>query len=257
MTYVQVGNPVAIEAYRDPSSNDPEKVRYREVGGERVTTISFPEDVEGEEAFQSALTSIAQHIKPGEKPAWIDSDDKDLKDRLQGQFKVKGKPRKKTWGTDTGADQVPPPGALASMVMLASGLVVVSLSQLDLRTYAGRDLVARVVGDTGSDGTGQYAPANWIGLTANSDPPDANNTTLAGEITTGTLARAQAVFAHTNGTDSYTLTKLFTSDQSVTVAKAGVFNASTAGAMAFETLLDSVAILESGDQLQSTQTVTM
>jgi hypothetical protein len=100
-----------------------------------------------------------------------------------------------------------------------------------MRTNAGRDFQARVMGDTASTGTGSYAPACYIGLTANSTAPAAGDTTLTGEIASGTLTRAQATYAHTNGTNTYTLTKTFTSDQSVTIAKIGVFNASSSGTM--------------------------
>jgi hypothetical protein len=126
-----------------------------------------------------------------------------------------------------------------------------------LRTDAGRDFQSRVMGDTASTGTGAYAAANYIGLTSNSTAPAAASTALTTEVTTGTLARAQATYAHTNGTATYTLTKTFTSDQTITIAKIGVFNAATAGTLVFETLLNATASLVSGDQLQITETVTL
>lgn len=111
--------------------------------------------------------------------------------------------------------------------------------------------------DTASTGTGAYAPANYIGLTANATAPAAGDTTLTGEIGSGTLVRAQATYAHTNGTNTYTLTKTFTSDQSVVIAKIGVFNAPTGGTMVFESLLSATATLVSGDQLAITEVVTL
>lgn len=128
---------------------------------------------------------------------------------------------------------------------------------LKLRTNGGADFQAGVMANTASTGTGVYAAANYIGLTANATAPSASDTTLTGEITTGTLARAQAAYAHTTGAASYTLTKTFTSDQSVTIAKIGVFNASTSGTMVFETLLNATATLVSGDQLTITETVSL
>lgn len=126
-----------------------------------------------------------------------------------------------------------------------------------MRTNAGRDHQARVMADNQSDGTGDYAPACWIGLTANNSTPAAGDTTLAGEITVGTLARAEAIYAHTNGTAYYTLTKSFTSDQTVVISKIGVFNAETDGDLCFESLLSSSVSLRSGDQVQITQSVTL
>lgn len=129
------------------------------------------------------------------------------------------------------------------------------LSSMQLRTNAGRDHQARVVGDTASDGTGAYASANWIGLTANATAPLAIDTVLTGEITSGTLIRDQAIYAHTNGTDTFTLTAVFTSDQTVTIEKVGVFNDPAAGTMAYESLLDTPVNLVSGDQVQITVTI--
>jgi len=111
------------------------------------------------------------------------------------------------------------------------------------------------MGDTASNGSGTYAPATWIACTADATTPAATSTTLTGELTGGTFARGQGVYSHTTGTSSYTLTKSFTSDRIVTVAKFGVFTASTAGVMVFETLLDSTAALRSGDTFQIVHTV--
>lgn len=123
------------------------------------------------------------------------------------------------------------------------------------RTNAGRDHQARVMGDNASTGTGSYASGSYIGLTANDDAPAAGNTTLAGEISSGTLVRAQAIFAHTSGTNLYTLTKTFTSDQSITVNKIGIFTAASGGVLCFEALLDAPVTLRSGDQIQITHAV--
>jgi hypothetical protein len=129
-----------------------------------------------------------------------------------------------------------------------------------VRTNAGVDHQAAAMATTGS----QPAPANYIALTANSTSPAGGDTTLAGEITTagGGLVRAQATYAHTGGASSYTLTKTFTANGSdslpVTIAKIGVFNASSSGTMVFETLLSPTAILSAaGDNLTITETVSL
>ena len=127
-------------------------------------------------------------------------------------------------------------------------------------TNAGRDLVADSVFSTGT----RPAAANYIALTANSTNPAAGDTSLTGEITTagGGLVRAQATYAHTTGAATATLTKTFTANGSdslpVTVAKIGVFNASSAGTMAYETLLSPAATLSaSGDSVTITDTITI
>lgn len=125
------------------------------------------------------------------------------------------------------------------------------------RTFAGRDWQSRIMGDTASNATGTYASATWIGLTADTTAPNTASTTLTGELTGGTMGRAQATYAHTNGTASYTLTRNFTSDRNVVAAKIGIFTAVSGGTLAFETMLDSTADLKSGDTIQIVQTVSL
>lgn len=118
-------------------------------------------------------------------------------------------------------------------------------------TNVGRDWQCGVMASTSSNGSGDYAPANYIALSADTGAPSAAHTTLTGELT-GTLARAQGLYAHTPGAATYTLTKQFTSDQTVTVHKMGIFTADgppPAGTMVFETVLDADASLKSGDTI--------
>lgn len=128
-----------------------------------------------------------------------------------------------------------------------------------MRVASGRDLQSRVLGDTASTGTGAYAPANWMAITENTTAPADADTALLGELTGGGLARAQAAYAHTAGASTYTLTKTFTSSDATarTANKVGVFNASTAGTMMFETPVPSPPTLVSGDSLTLTHTVTI
>jgi len=109
----------------------------------------------------------------------------------------------------------------------------------------------------------QPAAFNYIAVTANATAPAAADTTLTAEITTagGGLIRKQATYAHTTGTQTSTLTATFTANGSdslpVTLAKAGVFNASSAGTMGFESLISPTATLSaSGDNVTLTQTNT-
>lgn len=112
------------------------------------------------------------------------------------------------------------------------------------------------------------APAWFVGLTANNTAPASPSTatSLTGEIVTagGGLVRLIAPWAHTAGTNTYTLTPVWTANGSdalpVTAAKIGVFNSMVVGStpnMQFETLLSVAATLStSGDQLTVTETVT-
>lgn len=276
--WVQFGNRNTIEGYRDETSDDPDLVRYRPVDGDRITTITHPDEISLAEAFQTTLEAMRHHIAEGETPEWVESDSEGLKALLAEHYGLTAAKtsRPKTFGKDTGAHLLAAPTQVTLMqtmltVMLGS-FVFASISLYAilglffpfLRTNAGRDFQSRVMGDTASNGTGAYKPAVYIGLTADATAASATSTTLTTEIVTGTLVRAIATYAHTNGTNTYTLTKTFTSDQTVTIAKIGVFNgagpggaASDSNALVFETLLNATASLVSGDQLQITETVTL
>lgn len=135
-----------------------------------------------------------------------------------------------------------------------------------MRTNAGTDHQSRTSYDTASNGTGSYAALNYIALTENSAAPAAGNISLAGELNNagGGLNRAQAAYAHTNGTNTVVLTKTFTKNASDggtsdtrTVAKAGLENASSGGTHGYETLVTPTAPMVSGDSMAVTWTFTL
>lgn len=141
-----------------------------------------------------------------------------------------------------------------------------SLPRLLLRTNAGTDHQSRTSYDTASNGTGSYAALNYIALTESSTAPAAGSTALTGELNAGGggLNRAQATYAHTNGTNIVTLTKTFTKNASDggasdtrTPAKAGLLNAASVGTLGYETLIPSPPALISGDSVAVTWTFTL
>lgn len=125
---------------------------------------------------------------------------------------------------------------------------------------AGRDWSASALFDRSG---ARAAAADYIGVTASATAPAAGDTALAGEITTagGGLARKQAAYAHTTGAATSTLSATFTANANdalpVTLAKAGVFNAASGGAMPFSSLLAPTAPVNAvGDAVTITTTVT-
>lgn len=129
-----------------------------------------------------------------------------------------------------------------------------------MQTTAGRDWICDSLGKTAS----RPAAADYMAITANATAPSAGDTTLTAEIATagGGLLRAQATYAHTGGAATYTLTKTFTANGSdslpVTIAKMGIFNASSSGTMPFETLVSPTATLSAAaDAVTITETVTV
>jgi hypothetical protein len=110
-----------------------------------------------------------------------------------------------------------------------------------------------------SVGAGGMSAARFIGLTTDASAASAANTALTSEITTNGLQRALALYAHTPGTASYTLSKTFTASGAFTaVHRAGCFTCLTAaagGRLIFETVLNADATLASGDSIAVTWTV--
>ncbi len=128
-----------------------------------------------------------------------------------------------------------------------------------MRMKAGADHQANVMGggDLADAGVGAMRPADFLGLSANAVDPTGDDLTLAGEIVTGSLVRAQAAYTHTTGTASYTLTRVFTTDHDVVIAKVGVFTARVDGILTFQTLLDEPLPMKSGDQLTAVEVITI
>lgn len=129
-----------------------------------------------------------------------------------------------------------------------------------MRTNSGADWQAAQMGSTAPATNG----ANYVALSADATAPAATDTTLATEIATagGGLIRAQATYAHTIGTTTYTLTKTFVANGSdalpVTPRKAGFFPTAAAGALVFETAISTPPTLAAtGDQITVTETVSL
>lgn len=146
---------------------------------------------------------------------------------------------------------------IADVIKSYYSLSAVGGTILNLRTNSGNDFVCGVQGSPSSSGTGSYAPAYYLALSPDSTAPSAADTSLASEITSGTLSRVAASYSHTSGTNSYSLTNVFTSDQTVTINKAGIFQVSTPGngSMLWEELFSAGRSLGSGDQLSVTVTI--
>jgi hypothetical protein len=128
-------------------------------------------------------------------------------------------------------------------------------------TNAGRDFVSKQVAGAAS----ATAVAKFVAVTANATAPAAGDTTLTGEITTagGGLIRQTGIYAHTNGTATFTVTSTFTANGTdslpVTIAKRGIFDQlAVGGTLVYEALVTPTAVMSaSGDALVLTDTVTV
>lgn len=225
-----------------------------------VTTFRVPGETRLSDALRE-ITTVWRERHSDDDPEWVETDNQGLAAVLSEEFGAQiGRPD--DWeGLEYEVSVRPDVDELKALLAEHwPELEIVSKQDLNaLRTNAGGDFQARVMGDTASTGTGSYASASYIALTENATAPAAGDTTLTGELTTGGLGRAQATYAHTNGTTTYTLTKAFTSSDGTarTINKVAVFNASSTGTMVFETAVASPPTIISGDQLTVTETVTM
>lgn len=129
----------------------------------------------------------------------------------------------------------------------------------NLRTTGGGDWQPSAMSNTAA----QPAAMNWIALSNDAAAPAVGDCaagsvtcTLASEITLNGLGRAQATYAHSNGTSTYTLTKTFTATGTQAAQKAAIFNASSSGTMGFEAAFTQVS-LGNGDTVTVTWTITI
>jgi hypothetical protein len=262
----------------------------------RATVVRFPADVGPREALATLLEptrGIWAHHSDGPAP-WVASTSPGLSGLLSDEFGAEVRdldlddlesPRKEAEGGRGGAGVDATGGearghhrsqqrrdrtwhrrgpGLGPWLGLA---LLLALTGLWARTAAGRDFQSRVMGDTASTGTGLYAAANYIALStdATAVAEGAADTTLPGEVTTagGALGRAQAAYAHTTGTSTYTLSRTYTASSGtglpVTIAKIGVLNAASGGTLVFQTLITpaTATISARGDSLTITETVTI
>lgn len=121
----------------------------------------------------------------------------------------------------------------------------------NLRVDVGKDYTCDSLGKSAS----RPAVAEYMALSENASAPAAGDTTLAGEISTGGLARAIATYAHTTNTTSFTLQKTFTASSTFSaVQKEALFNAASVGTMFVENTFTSTALAIS-DQLTVTHTL--
>ena len=214
--YVEVGNVAAIEGI--------EKVPLL---GPRITTIVFPNnDSAGklftvDEAFRTVKHVLQSHTDA--TPASFKSDNEDLQRRLYDFYQ-------------------PGPAQLEKTITA-------------LRYANGATWQANLMGNPSSNGTGIYAPGQYIGVSSDATAPTQTDTTLVGEITSGSLSRAQGTFGFTAGATTYTQSKVFTSDQNLTLYKSALFNQPTSGNPLFGSLFSSSRTLSSGDEIGITESI--
>lgn len=259
--YAIIGNHDAVEAAQDRfGGENPTAIE----GKTRTVVVAHADDAENVRQVFSDITGSGgvwdYHAAEGAAPKWVASDNEALAAMLSGWYQVKTRPPKpegerKDWAGSHFAQSVLGSQLVVTMLALGILLGLSRLASLNLRTTAGLDWQAGIMGNATA------AAANFMALSATSGE-SAAHTALAGEITTasGGLIRAGATYAHTGGASTYTLTHTFTANGSdalpVTVKQVGVLNASSVGTLAFEKIITDTLFAASGDAATVTYTVT-
>lgn len=144
-------------------------------------------------------------------------------------------------------------GSGAALCQADPSTVYLAIDTHNLKTNSGVDFISGQI-----SGTASTATAQWIALSTSVTAVSAADTSLANEITTNGLGRAQGTFAHTAGTSTYTITNVFTATGNQSgIAKVGVLTAVSSGTLVYEVLLGTPISMNSGDQLSVQWTVTV
>ena len=243
--YIEIDNKAPIQIV----NGEPHKVGLR--GENAVTQMVFPDGTDLLEAIQTVKHTLPWHSSGASVKA-VRSDDADLEQYLSEFYGVK--PRM-VRGTSSALGE-----AIGAMGAMATVLMLMAATRLALRYNNGASWQAGIMGNPASTGTGAYAPGIYLALSSDSTAPQVGDTTLAGEIVSGTLSRAQATYGYTSGATSFTESKIFTSDQTVTIYKDALFNVASGGSPLFGSLLyvngvPTPKTLSSGDQVGITESV--
>jgi hypothetical protein len=212
-----------------------------------LTVLQFPDGIDLAEAVLTAREALAYHVNDY-KIGGFRGDNPELVAAMEQVFGLK--PAPKANGN----------GAASTTLALALGLLIVARARPLLRYNNGATWQAGIMGSPSSTGTGAFAPGVYMGVSSDSTAPAVGDSTLVGEVTTGALARALCTYAYTTAATSYTESKVYTSDQTITIYKSALFTAASGGSPIFGSLLTTGGVnspksLFSGDQVGITETI--
>lgn len=135
----------------------------------------------------------------------------------------------------------------------AAGELLFSETVYNVITTAGRDFLhsqGYATSGIGSNGL------NYIALSNDTLTETSASTTLSNEIAANGLTRAQGTVSHTTGTNTTTVSKVFTATGSQAAQKAALFTASSSGTMN-HALAFTQRSLVTNDTLTLTFTITL
>ena len=139
---------------------------------------------------------------------------------------------------------------------LYQGFKPVEIFKHNLLTNNGRDQFHNYLYGNQTSGS-QGIAFIYMSLVENSGAPAATDTVVSGELS-GSMTRTSGTYAHTNGTNTSTITKTFTctDTQYSGIQKSGLHNTPTSTVLSHQNTFTPTALV-SGDQLQVTWTLTL
>lgn len=114
--HVEVGHEGAVEPVRDSSG----VLRYRLVGGERITTLRGP-DSGLPDAYQMAVLAVGHHLHPTGSCCWIESSSHALASLLREHFGVWRRDAVAAWGRSVEVQSVAMPALPSSPWIVLRG----------------------------------------------------------------------------------------------------------------------------------------
>lgn len=97
---IQLGVATAIEGYREPGDDT---LRFRDLPGERTTTLHFPEGIGHRDALLALTDAMNNHMRRDTKPVWVDGSDKGFVKAVCQHYGItlKSNKRPADWGNPT------------------------------------------------------------------------------------------------------------------------------------------------------------
>jgi hypothetical protein len=121
---IEIGNDAAIEGYREVEDGP---LKYRDLEGERITTLHLPDDWDILEVVQTVRSTLPYHmdVRRG-NPRWVSCSDAAVAASLSQVFALNGKPiptdRPKTWGEPKKPKRSGPKSARAKLDITVTNL---------------------------------------------------------------------------------------------------------------------------------------
>lgn len=91
---IVLGNSHAIAGVTQPDGN----TKYAPLEGDQETTIMFPPGLDIEDMIRETIGAMQMHMAPGERPDWIEAENRELLDALMTFYEMTDETKEPTDG---------------------------------------------------------------------------------------------------------------------------------------------------------------